>query len=171
MSTHTTTHLPTRRAILLAPVIAALAAGCVAALMLAGLLTGCGQLGEGEPERVDEWIQDGAGSDWVSQAMPIPSEVIASDDELAAWIDRLDAEPGTFDSLDEVDLSTHAIVVVGFYSCQATSSVRVTRDGNVDVDVVQPRPRVDCAWTPYMVDAWAVPLTATGGEPPELVDD
>jgi len=60
-------------------------------------------------------------------------------------------------------------VIGGYPRCTEESAVVMVDDDTVVFEVRNDEENVSCAWSPYTIDAWAVPLAATGGVAPESV--
>jgi len=125
-------------------------------------------------ELVGSWSQAGVDREWVEEAMPIPAQVLATDAERESWLAERPgdaAEGDSFDALRAVDLAENFIVIGGYHRCTEYSLVTVSDDGEVAFEVHDDDERTDCAWSPYTIDAWAIPLELTGGEAPEEIGD
>ena len=144
--------------------------GVVAAGLVAIALAGCSSEVEPVGELVGRWSQ-GSDPGWVDDAMPIATTVIATDDERQDWLDDVagDAVDAELDELRQVDLDHFFLVIGGYPRCTEYSAVLVENDGSVTFDVRTDDENVACVWAPYTIDAWAVPLSETGGEPPSEV--
>ncbi len=158
MSTTTTTYLPTRRAILLAPVVAVLAAGCTSE--------------RDEPaddaELVTSWSE--SRFDWVAEITPVAPAVLSTAAQVDRWVEESGIDPeAAAEAMTDVDLTTRFVVVGGYPRCQEYRVVGVTDDGGVTFTVRTEDERVSCAWSPYTIDVWSVPLAATGGTAPSRV--
>lgn len=139
-----------------------------AVVMLLGACTG-GPQTIGEP--VGSWQQTGGDHGWVDAAMPIETVALTTNADVEQWLaahvgDVVD--DGTFDDLLAVDLSEAFVVVGGYGRCTEYSSIVLEADGSITFEVTAEDERTDCAWMPYVIDAWAVPLEATGGVVPEI---
>lgn len=138
------------------------------AVVVASMLGACGSAGDQRVgELVDSWSQADSDS-WVEGAMPIETVLLTSDDELEEWIETMGGVE-ELGSLREVDLSENVLVIGGYSRCMEYSLV-LLEDGALEFVVTRDKEdeNTACAWSPYTIDAWAVPLEATGGEVPEL---
>lgn len=147
----------------------------VAALAAALLvMTGCAAA-QGERESVGEHVvgyrQDVSGSEWVGE-VDLPSAlVLESESDIQEWVGTLqDADPALFDPLYQVDLTENFLIVGGYPRCTEHSSIVLAGDGGEMVfEVTAPESTTMCAWSPYTIDVWAVPLSHTDGTPPGFV--
>lgn len=141
----------------------------VAALAMTVALAACGSSGDQRVgELVDSWSQADSES-WVEDAMPIETVLLTTDAELDQWIDAMGGDDD-LNSLREVDLSGHILVIGGYPRCMEYSLVLLEEDGALRFVVTRDSEdeHTACAWSPYTIDAWSVPLEVTGGEVPDL---
>lgn len=123
-------------------------------------------------ELVGSWSQADASREWIDEVMPISPAVLASDADRESWLEEFPGAAATgtsFDALRDVDLTENFIVIGGYARCTEHSIVTVSDDGDVTFEVRDDEPQTDCAWSPYTIDAWAVPLDLTGGQAPDEV--
>ncbi len=142
--------------------------GAALAVMVAMVLAACESAGDQRVgELVGSWSQADSDS-WVEDAMPIETVLITSDVEREEWIDAMDGAD-ELDPLRDVDLSENVLVIGGYHRCVEYSLV-LLEAGALEfvVTIDKEDENTHCSWSPYTVDAWAVPLEATGGEVPEL---
>ncbi|GAB2622120.1 hypothetical protein GCM10027067_37700 [Pseudactinotalea suaedae] len=147
----------------------------VAAAVLA-LLGACslpwvvGGPGERVGEQVGSWSQANTDS-WVDGIAPIAPVLLASQEQVEEWVAAHEgaAEAGVLEVLQAVDLSENVLVVGGYPRCQETSAVILVSETEVAFTVISGDEQIACAWSPYTVDAWAVPLEQTDGEVPTLL--
>lgn len=141
------------------------------AVVVVTVLSGCGPGEQRVGEFVDSWSQADSDS-WVEDAMPIETVLLTSDAELEEWIQQMGGAE-ELDSLLDVDLSEDVLVIGGYWRCMEYSLVLLDDGGALEFVVTRDKEdeRTACAWSPYTVDAWAVPLAATGGEVPTLREE
>lgn len=148
-------------------------------LVMVALLGACSLPGSGavpwsqeEGEKVASWTQaEDADRPWIDEAMPIDQVVLASEGDRAAWLEEVPGgveDDDSFDALRGVDLSENFIVIGGYGRCTEESAVTVSGD-DVTFEVRTEDEETNCGWMPYTIDAWSVPLEATGGTAPEEV--
>lgn len=97
-------------------------------------------------------ITTGAERDDLAQALAVPGEVV--------------------EAVKSVDLSTHVVVAGGYPRCTEVSRVLLDaarEPPGLTFSVHDPEPGVLCAWSPFTVDVWAVPLAEVGEQRPELL--
>ena len=152
----------TRSAVALTAVLVA-AAGCGAAQ------------DQREPvgEHVIAYAENVHGTEWVGE-VDLPSAlVMQSAADIEDWVETLpDPEPTLFEPLFDVDLDEHFLVLGGYPRCTETSSIVLVGtgdDASLVFEVTAPESDTMCAWSPYTLDAWAVPRSATDGEVPGSV--
>lgn len=146
----------------------------LAALVLA-LMGACASA---EPEvdldLVVSWSE--SSEDWVADARSVPTTLVVTDADREAWLGTLPDAVGNDDvaTLRAVDLEEVFLVIGGYPRCMEHSTVRVDPEtGEVRFEVFIPEEDEGtmCAWSPYTIDVWAVPVGATDGHPPVLVSD
>lgn len=149
-------------------VMAVLAAATLA------MLAGCVPWG---PRTVGDFVASWSQSDddqgWVDVAHPIDAVILVSDEDRQAWIDENPgraAKDSSTEALRAVDLAENVIVIGGYARCTEHSAVTISRDDQVTFEIRDDEPNTDCGWSPYTIDAWAVPLDAMDGEIPESVE-
>lgn len=147
-------------------------AAAAAAMVVA--LVGCGSVVDGPDRRVGELVEswsEAQNGSWVESLSPIDSELLSSEADVEEWVAThgSHAEEGVFDTVLSVDLEDHVLVIGGYPRCQETSAVLLVSDTEVQFVVISGDEQVACAWSPYTVDAWLVPLEETGGEVPTLL--
>jgi len=149
---------------------AVVAAAVLVLLAACGLPGVVGGPGERVGERVGSWSQDNTDS-WVDGIAPIEPVLLAAQQQVEEWVAAHEgaADAGVLEVLQAVDLSENVLVVGGYPRCQETSAVILVSATEVAFTVVSGDEQIACAWSPYTVDAWAVPLEETGGEVPTLV--
>lgn len=148
---------------------AASTAAATAALALAAGCTGSGHVEDAD--LLVGWSQ--ASDEWVAEVMPIPATLVATEAELAAWLATMPDAVGDSEELSEADLDEVFLVIGGYHRCREVSAVDVDGgSGEVTFVVFVPEgdEQVACAWSPYQIDVWAVPVQALGGHEPVLVD-
>lgn len=141
--------------------------GLLAVALTAGGLAACNTQSVGS-EPIGQLVATASEADgeWVTE---VDSDVlIVTPWELELFRKTLPAE--ALPELDEVDLSTHALVLGSYPRCTETSAVFAdTVDDErtiVRFAVVRdPTPDV-CDWSPTVINAWAVPHDLTGDRAP-----
>lgn len=149
----------------------------IALVAVVALGAGCDSSG---PDRrqvgdlVVSFTEGRTGQEWAGELRYELPLVLASDQDVETWADGLpaDADESEIDPVRAVDLEEHVLIVGGYHSCTETSAIIVEEDGG-DLTVffeVSSDEDIDCAWSPYTIDVWAVPLTETGMAPPDHVE-
>lgn len=149
-------------------------------LLLAG---GCqpgaetGTLPTGAPDPGPPLVVVGARVASVDETERDPQELADAVEGDAVLVTTQEAADGLAAALDrpavaEVDLTTHLLVAGGYPRC--TEESRILFDGyrtphGLSFSTRETEPGTVCAWSPFTVDVWAVPLAAVGDEVPELV--
>lgn len=147
-------------------------------LVMTALVSACSLPGGGavpwsqeEGDKVASWTQ-AEDRPWIEEAMPIDQAVLASEADREAWLEEVPGGAGddeSFDALRGVDLSENFIVIGGYGRCTEESAVTVSGDDDVTFEVRTEDEETNCEWMPYTIDAWSVPLEATGGAAPDEV--
>lgn len=150
----------------------------LAALAVLVALTGCvpggaegpGGTADAVGEHVGFWSEQNADGRMLQDAVAASGGLLLDGTGLTDLADGIDAahedsDGGTAD-LRAVDLDESVLVVAGYPSCQHSATVHL--DDGVDpvrvwVSVTQDEP-VDCAWSPYTVEVWALDRDQVGDD-------
>lgn len=147
--------------------VGALAALAVATAMALGACTAPAEP-VGEP--VGSWRQSEHDS-WIDAAMPIETVALTTDAEREQWLTDHAGDAAAdeaFDHLRAVDLDESFVVIGGYPRCTEYSAILLEDDGAIRFEVTAAEEGTDCYWSPYTIDAWAVPWDLTGGALPEI---